>query len=632
MNRKLKKILAIALCLIMSLGFLAAAVEGSADFEGESDPTGAETGREGSVCACAGTDEEKAAADFAHQKGCPLFFPQLYTGLMAAASGEAVEALVAGLTETDAADFRASLTESERAALAAHISEIAPGGLSETPQAGGLSAAAFISAVTGQSSGGEIQLSAAPRAAEPATGSESLVTKKTAAVNADGSYTVSIEAYASDALDARLTAGAVLKDVVSPYFEIPEGTSVSLYTAAYNADGTYAEKTAVTAEAGISAGISGSTVSATGFDYSAACLSATAKGDGSFGAKLIVEYTIKAAAGFWGGNKVPAAAANSGLYTAEDVLIENFEQHRVNAPISVPDITATDRNIYLLNTAPTAAELCDFVLPTGGDLWMTAYVNVTGPTADKTAGNTADTGNITLTVTASSKQSGAGADGAAAQPVSKTATANVRVFKPTVTFRDSEIYLGESADYAANAAGTVWKHGETADTAAVMTGSAPALAFEYTPAAAAFTTDTDVAVKTLIGSTDVTSHTAFANAGHAASDHQFTVTVATCTLTITGPGAAGENQGFIYSVAGPGGLNFTVSVNDNGTAVISGLPVGSYTVSEKGWSWRHAASSVTLELTAQAPNGAPALTCTPSKTCLFSGSAYSHSAPAAAGN
>ncbi len=100
-----------------------------------------------------------------------------------------------------------------------------------------------------------------------------------------------------------------------------------------------------------------------------------------------------------------------------------------------------------------------------------------------------------------------------------------------------------------------------------------------------------------------------------------TVYVKTCTLTITKQGSQDDNQGFIFKVRGP--KAFTVSVQGNGSVTIAGLPIGSYTVTEDGWSWRYSADGQkTAELTPTAPAGSVTVNNALQKLYLLDGSAY----------
>lgn len=79
------------------------------------------------------------------------------------------------------------------------------------------------------------------------------------------------------------------------------------------------------------------------------------------------------------------------------------------------------------------------------------------------------------------------------------------------------------------------------------------------------------------------------------------LTVKTCTLTITKRGGeSGSN--YIFKLSGVGNdlasaVNTVVSVGNDGTVTIKGLPIGTYTVTEdSGWSWRYGADEKKVEL------------------------------------
>lgn len=100
-----------------------------------------------------------------------------------------------------------------------------------------------------------------------------------------------------------------------------------------------------------------------------------------------------------------------------------------------------------------------------------------------------------------------------------------------------------------------------------------------------------------------------------------TVYVRTCTLTITKQGSQDDNQGFIFKVTGP--KAFTVSVQGNRSVTIAGLPIGSYTVTEDGWSWRYSADEQkTAELTPTAPAGSVTVNNALKNPYLLGGSDY----------
>ena len=80
---------------------------------------------------------------------------------------------------------------------------------------------------------------------------------------------------------------------------------------------------------------------------------------------------------------------------------------------------------------------------------------------------------------------------------------------------------------------------------------------------------------------------------------KFEYDVADLTITKQGWEGIDEGQSFIFDVTGPNGYSKRVVVNGNGSVIIKGLKIGTYTVTEvTNWSWRYAAdsSSQSIEL------------------------------------
>ena len=117
----------------------------------------------------------------------------------------------------------------------------------------------------------------------------------------------------------------------------------------------------------------------------------------------------------------------------------------------------------------------------------------------------------------------------------------------------------------------------------------------------------------------------------------FLLHVKTATLTITKAGNVGATEGFIFNVTGP--QNFKVSVQGNGSVTITGLPLGTYTVTEDtDWSWRYkdgvSISVDSVTLTDSVYTAEVTVTNTKKNDYLLDGSAYAqnNSVRPAAGN
>ena len=233
-------------------------------------------------------------------------------------------------------------------------------------------------------------------------------------------------------------------------------------------------------------------------------------------------------------------------------------------------------------------------------------------------------------------------DAATAKTGVNNPAANIYVFKPELTFKDSEVYYGDDvpSDFSGNKTSEVWKHNTTISTDAgvVMTGEKPTLSLTYTPdstkiADGKINTKQDIAVDVTvkIGNTDVTTHTTFQHTNCAGktctvpAGEEFLLHIKTCNLTITKAGNVDENEGFIFNVTGPDNMQFTVSVKGNGTAMISGLPIGTYSVEEDTrWSWRYTASvsPASVELSSTYPSSTVTVTNTKGNSGWLSGEAY----------
>lgn len=332
-----------------------------------------------------------------------------------------------------------------------------------------------------------------------------------------------------------------VRDAVSPYFDLPEHASeIKLYTAAANADGSFEDK--VSAPRKVKATISDhKTVSVTGFDFNENFVSGTAKTDGTYGKKLIIEIPIEPKTGFLGGNGVPTNDdANAGIYLANN-LIENFPNTGASTNVDIADVTVdvTDKNIYLSQTVSAEDLVKDAEITIGDNdpldmtkgkaegyglaSWKYDFVDIEITSSGTSSDQTNDF-DYTVTCTVKPKPS----TGATAAGNTKSASGTVNVFKPVVTFQDSTIYLGATPTYSNNYVDVVWKHGDTE--ASESMGAAPELTYSYSWLETAAPTDcTDVNVGVAIGQNDVTSHVTFTDTR--TDENEFTVHVIRPTIT-----------------------------------------------------------------------------------------------------
>ena len=419
-----------------------------------------------------------------------------------------------------------------------------------------------------------------------------------------------------------LSAATVIKDVMSKYFTLPEGATeddITIYTAnatGEKVNGKYQfgdwDKSDLNATLGTDEN-GNQTVSVTGFDFNRNFVAdkgrvegdATQSGD-FYGRKLIIQFQVKAKSEFWGGNAVPTNDPSSGIYDGTTV-VENFEHPTADVKLKVPTVTGSTTNIYYGGTIPdtdTLYTIDDY------DSDMMAYVDVDA-TQINAPSNTEDT-NATVTVTVRPKYEGSITDS-----TSGTAAVKINVFKPVITWQDSQIDWGDTPAYDTQnkVDPVVWKHGDktSTDTDVTMIGDAPALSYTYSPAPTAFDEDTYVTVTVKVGSRDITStvtfvhgNCTFKDCNFDAAKGQFIVHIKPFDLTITKAGRdpIDENQAFVFHVVcEKTGVDMYVTINFSGNETqksvkITKLKAGVYTVTEvESWSWRYDASKASQKVT-----------------------------------
>ena len=465
-----------------------------------------------------------------------------------------------------------------------------------------------------------------------------------------------------------LTEEAVIRDVISPYFTLPEGTTLAdIELTTYHCTGqdssgfTWSQnESAMGATAALSE--DGTQVSVTGFDFSKNYIgSVTKEGQTTyFGDKLRISFKVTPKKGFLGGNNV-YTNTSAKIYekASSETPLLTYERPTVNVPIPALDVTAEDMNVYLKGEV-TAAQLreeaiikvgqyveLDLTKPDenyGLESWQTEYVNIKVEIKDE-AGNVIsdkledlkDDTTYTIKVTVEPKTEGTTTveKGPTATTMTGKDEANIYVFKPELTYKDSNAYYGESIpennDYSGNLVSEVWKHGTavSTDPDIDMIGENPTLEISYTPDASKLDsgkyTKQDVPVVTTvkIGTENVNGYTAFV---HQDCDPDcewttpaekgtpaFLVHIKTCTLSITKQGGE-DNESYVFDIYKDGEKYSEVTVWGNDTETISELPVGKYTIQENaGWSWRYTTNNgKAVDLNAQNPKDS--ITCTNTKT------------------
>lgn len=448
-----------------------------------------------------------------------------------------------------------------------------------------------------------------------------------------------------------LGSETVVKDTVTKYFDLPKDKSdIKVYTAAAKADGSFENRVEAT---GLTAKIEGNAVTVTGFDFNANFVSKDKKSDNTYGKKLIVEFKVTPKDEFIGGNDVPTNDwEKTGVYDKDGALVENFNNEtntpKVNVPIKEPDFTTTDKTIYLGNSTAVSGL---YTLQLGDTAaWQYDYVNVKVDGVTGTVVTPKDCTEYSIKVTFEPKSNGANAKGTPNEMtgVSKTGNATVHVLKPNaaVTLRDVERFYGETYTLGADNNAKVsleWKDMTTDHTnIPAAEGTAPYeeadLIVAYKAPEGITVTDNQfivpkddvtITVKLMNGDKQVTDATITTTCSlgceESRTDGTYIVHVKTATLIIQKSGASGTNEGFIFNVKGP--ENFRVSVKDNGTVKITGLPLGTYNVTEEtGWSWRYQSVSISnngsVNLTKDSDTATVTVTNSNKNTSLLDGNAY----------
>ena len=433
-----------------------------------------------------------------------------------------------------------------------------------------------------------------------------------------------------------LNSETVIKDMISPQFTLQEGATaenITLETYSYTGENQW-EKNADAM--GATATVNGDQVNVTGFDFAENYVgTVTENGNTTYrGDKLIISFEVVPKAGFLGGNGV-YTNANAGVYensSAKDPVLE-FERPDVDIAIKDVTVIAQDQDVYLLQDVPVAslrngaaARVGDVPLDLtkpaenwGLEPWQNEYVNITVEVKDKDGnvmandltGLTADSPyTVSVKITPKNEGTATGKTGGD--------TGNINVYKPELTFKDSEVYYGDTvpAGFSGNLTATRWLHGDTeADTAKM--GTAPTLTIDYTPDADQITdgrvnTKQDVAVdvSVKIGETSIDTFTGFQHTNCTGKDcsvpegREFLLHVNTCQLTVTKTGGA-SGEPYVFNIYKDGAKYSEVTVVGNTSETIYELPVGTYTIQEDtGWSWRYtAADAAGVSLTAESSTG-----------------------------
>lgn len=454
-----------------------------------------------------------------------------------------------------------------------------------------------------------------------------------------------------------LSSETVIKDIIAPAFTLPaNATADSITLETYQCTGKNGDAYTWSKNAdamGAKATVKGDTVSVTGFDFAANYVGPVTENGavtGYRGHKLVISFNVVPRPGFLGGNAV-FTNTSAGVYengSATDPVLP-FERPDVDVTIKEPTITLPDANVYLgayFSETVNAEDLKKGTSITFGDNivldltkpdqnwgledWQTEYVTITVTVTDEDGKEVTefdklmDDTEYKVSVSIKPKTPKDGNNG-----YDESMGGTIHVFKPELTFKDSNAYYGEAVpannDYSSNKVGSeVWKHGDitSTDEKVTMLGTKPSLEITYTPDSSKIVDDKytkqDVPVKATvkIGTDDVSAYTTFIHQDctdetwtGTNGDPAFMVHIKTCQLTITKEGGT-NGEPYVFTVYKDDVKYTEVTIVGNNSVTIYELPVGTYTIAEDtGWSWRFSPSyGSAAELSATNPTGT--VTCT----------------------
>lgn len=446
--------------------------------------------------------------------------------------------------------------------------------------------------------------------------------------------------------ETTLSEETVIKDIIAPAFTLPPGTTADNITLkSYNCTGidgngdyTWSQNSdalGATAVIGSTDSGSGTTtdnqLSITGFDFSGNWVGTETDVDGTVsyrGNKLVISFIVTPREGFFGGNDV-FTNSFAGIY--EDADAENpvlvFDRPVVDVSlasieINIPDSLAgsyfgqpiPEEALKMHGEVKIGGQKLDFDEPNFGlEPWQNEYVDIE-TVAEAVNGSLEDVREdieYTLTVTVKPKNEGSiEPDGASA-----TGTSSILVFKPKLTYKDSDVYYGDNVpSYGAdNLVSKTWVHTSTGTeidhTDMTMLNAEPDLGLSYTLETGTIVdgkvatkqdikvkTDVTIPVGTAQTITNINNNTIFIHQPCSPAcewtdptspgDPAFLLHVKTGQLTITKSGGNADEP-YVFDIYKDGVKYTEATILGNDSVTIYELPVGTYSIQEDtGWSWR----------------------------------------------
>lgn len=459
------------------------------------------------------------------------------------------------------------------------------------------------------------------------------------------------------ATSQQVNKDSVVVDYISDSFKLPNDVQksdikvyVADYTGTVNGVDQFGTKVPFN-DAEIEIDPNTKQVRVTNFDYETNAV--TVANDTISGKKLIIEVPIVPEPDFLGGDGVSTNKEIAGIYNVvnnKDVLVDDFNVPTVD--VKVKEIVADfkTQDVYLSQQASMPKLLNIGHFTQNGGNWVVnginnAFVDIVYLVKDSNgkemtftipAGKQISEGiwhsdhglvphpmltddkTYTISCTVTSVKNPNDPD----NRMITSGTATIAVYKPEITFNDSIMELGDTANYNNNGGSVVWKHGDTVASASML--PVPQLEYSYDIPAGQFKADTAVKVtvkaKKDVGAApddicvpkdqDITQHVKFYRekctfnecenlnkktevSSTDSSRINFKVHLSNFDLKIEKDGLAldkDENQTTMYRVVGANGFTMDVAIVGNESVTIKGLRSGEYSITElTDWSWRYEA-------------------------------------------
>ncbi len=439
--------------------------------------------------------------------------------------------------------------------------------------------------------------------------------------------------------DTLLNKRSVIRDVMTPYFTLPDSSEVHLYTAD-SLDGTAFAAAVPLTDSAVSVSVDPvtRTVSVSGFDFGHNFVSEQPRTENAqpnfYGRELIIEFTVHPRPGFLGGNNVPTNQDISGLYLPDTPegpgkAIALYPVPQVNVSIPELSLAAPDAYTYLgtdpeslrtplmqqydFHCGSQAIDLAmanDPTQPYGLAPWQTAFVAIHADAFgfQQHGFMTQDTAYTTSVSVSPHADAAPESQGTPAIAAATEATGQIRLLTPVITWKDSWMDLHQTADYPLfNFVSLQWIfEGQTREELIaggnLVLGSDGILDYGYSPAATDFLRDTPVKVRVYLAGFDITDYVKFIHQpctvpgclwdtpGFTSDNCQFIVHIRTVDLTIQKQLSPGNTsaESFVFRIESPElDAPLQVTVQGSSQVVITGLAPGSYTITETDWSWRY---------------------------------------------